>query len=265
MPDITKALIVHSLPYSDHSLVVHAYTSVFGMTSYMVKGIKGGKSRFKRSMFLPLTELEIISRHRSDGKLNLIREAKIISRYQKLHTDIIKQSLALFISEILHLSLREERENQPLYDFLISSIQLLDNIEEGLASYHLLFLKELTRYLGIFPGEPRNTPYFDMMEGRYINTPISPYWIEGKELSLFKALLGTEFEAFYTLRISPDERRKLLDTLLYYYRLQHLMFPDYCLGKINYLKQYALTSPDLLLNYFENTIGLNLDCLKRLD
>ncbi len=219
MLQTTRAIVLRSIPYSGSSRILRVYSRDYGTHSYMVKGVGSGKKRFKPVIFLPLTELEIIARHRNTPSLDLLRDVRVVSRYEHLHSHIPKQSIVLFVSEVLTYALGESGAHEQLYDFLVHAFKTLDETGENIAGFHLLFLVELTRHLGVYPGRNDTLPYFDMLEGRYTALPTSDYAIDGEKLMLFNRLLGTEFEAFYTLNADAHQRNMLLDMLLDYYRL----------------------------------------------
>ncbi len=218
MPDKTRAFVLRSIPYSDSSMLINCFSRDYGMTTYMVRGLNGRKSRFHKSQFLVLSELEIIARHRK-GKVNTLREVKIIRHYEHLHTHIVKQSIALFIGEFIYRNLRDEHINPGLYDYLGDFLQSLDASKEKSGDFPLLFLMELTRHLGIHPGSVQNNKYFDLQEGAFTDSPHSEYWLEGEDLALFKRYLGTKFAAIHTLKSKAGERRRMMDILLLYFRL----------------------------------------------
>ena len=87
------------------------------------------------------------------------------------HQDISKISIALFIAEVLYKCIREEEKNKTLFDFLHTSIQLLDEDSSGNNIFHLLFMIKLSKHLGFYPHNFKNTQksYFDLREGLFIN------------------------------------------------------------------------------------------------
>src|SRR5690606_4584105 len=108
----TKAIVFSSIKYADADLIVTCFTEEFGIQSYLLRSIlKSKKSSLRASFFQPLTQLDLVVTHRNKGKLEYIREAKVISPYETLHTDLIKTSLVMFLAEILKSTIREEEAN----------------------------------------------------------------------------------------------------------------------------------------------------------
>ena len=98
----TKAIVLSTLKYSDSSLIVKCYTQDEGLKSYLIRGVlKAKKGGVKIAYFQPLTQLNIEANHSKKGTLNSIKEVQISYPYKTIYKDIIKQSVVLFLSEVL--------------------------------------------------------------------------------------------------------------------------------------------------------------------
>ncbi|MGI9547618.1 MAG: DNA repair protein RecO, partial [Flavobacteriaceae bacterium] len=98
----TKAIVLSSLKFGDTSLIVKAFTLSDGLQTYLLKGILASKkAKLKTAYFQPLTQLEIVANHKFKGSMESIREARVYYHYQSTHSDITKNSIALFLSEVL--------------------------------------------------------------------------------------------------------------------------------------------------------------------
>lgn len=215
----TQVIILNSIKYADADLVVHGFTKDFGLKSYYLKGVlTAKKGKFKRSLFMPLNLLEIIAFHNTKGQLNTLKEAVLLSHYQELHIDIIKQSIILFISEILLQTLKDELHDEDLFDFINHSVQKLD-AEEKVANFHLSFLGHYIKYLGFYPVINERFPYFDMVEGKYLEFPQSGIYLTGAELNQFTEVLKSDFEQIGNLKLTRVERNNILDRILQFMSL----------------------------------------------
>ena len=215
----TPAIVISALKYADADLIVKCYTRSDGLKSYLLRRIlKSKKGKLRTAMFQPATQLEIVANHKDKGALESIREAKVIYPYQSLHTDITKTSITLFLSEVLRNAIQEEEENPALYAFLENAFIWLD-VQEHSANFHLLFLLELTRYLGFYPDDSGiSKPYFNLETGRF-ETVDDRYSISEENLMLIKELLGTQFDALHTLKLNQNLRKSFVNMLLSYYDL----------------------------------------------
>ncbi len=216
----TKAIIISALKYGEADLIVKAYTLSDGLCTYMLKGVlKSKKGKFKASMFQSLTQLDIVANHRGGGKLEYLREAKVTGNYQTLHTHPVKQAMVMFLAEMLRNSIHEEESNEPLFHYLEYSFQVLD-ASDKFANFHLLFLLNLTRYLGFQPDLGINDlPIFNLLDGVFQEYSTNDYCIEGKNVDLLRSLLGTDFDAFQHIKMNQASRKDFLNMLLLYYEL----------------------------------------------
>ena len=116
----TEAIALSSIKYSETSLIVKCFTLSDGVKSYLIKGIRSQKKKsFNVGLFQPLTILEIDANHRNLGRLESIRSAKIVFPYKSIPFDIIKNTIVLFLSEILSKSIQEEEKNENLYNYIL--------------------------------------------------------------------------------------------------------------------------------------------------
>jgi DNA repair protein RecO (recombination protein O) len=216
----TKAIVLTSLKYGDTSLIVKAFTHSDGLKSYLLKGVLASKKgKLKAAYFQPLTQLELTASHKNKGTLETIREVKIVNPYKTLHSDIIKNSLVLFLAEMLSNSIQEEQQDASLYNYLEYSLQWLDN-NEKIANFHLLFLLNLTKFLGFYPEESEGiNDYFDLQEGQFIKSPSLNPLIENENTIEFKKLLGINFDALKGIKIAKGNRESLLKSVILYFEL----------------------------------------------
>ena len=136
----TKALVLHSIKYKDSSLIAHCYTETLGIQSFMLKGILSAKKgKIRKANFQPLTLLKLQFKRKNIGGLNFIKELRVEQPYQSIYTSIEKNTIVLFLSEVLYKSLREEESNPLLFEYLENAVLWLDS-HDTVANFHLLFL-----------------------------------------------------------------------------------------------------------------------------
>lgn len=215
----TKAIVINAIKYAESSLIVTCYTKEFGIKKYLLKGIlKAKRAKLKTAYFYPLMQLKLIANHNYKGHLNYIKEAEITNHYQQLYTQIKKQTIALFIAEMLYLSLKEEEENKTLFKYLETSLLWLDT-QDNITNFHLLFLLNLTKYLGFYPEiKNKELPYFNLLEGRFESSSTS-LSISKEKLNSLKMLLGINFDALHTIEFNSQSRQEILTVLIQYFEL----------------------------------------------
>lgn len=216
----TKAIVLSSLKYGDTSLIVKAFTASDGLQSYLLKGVfTARKGKLKVAYFQPLMQLEIVANHKLKGTLETIRECRVCFPYSSIHVDIHKNSISLFLAEVLARSIVEREQNQALFDFIEAALQWLDTHDQA-SNFHLHFMIQLTKFLGFYPdlSNPQAL-YFDLQDGVFVDTPRLNPVIEGTILLHFKKFLGIKFDAIHTIKMSKIERQELLQNLVLYFEL----------------------------------------------
>lgn len=216
----TKAIVLSSLKYGDTSLIVRMFTRSDGLKSYLLKGVLSAKrGKLKSAYFLPLMQLEIVASHKNKGSLERILEAKVLVPYKSLHTNVVKNSVVLFLAEMLGNSIQEQEQDLALFNYLEYGLLWLDEHELN-PNFHLVFLLNLTKYLGFYPDTHfRQASYFDLQEGSFSDKPTLNPLIQGEILTHFKTLLGINFDALQTIKMKKAQRQELLKMVILYFRL----------------------------------------------
>jgi len=215
----TKAIVLSAIKYSDSSLIVKCYTEHLGVKTYLIRGVlKSRKGAIKAAYFQPLTLLTIEANHKQKSNLHSLKEVHVFHAYTSIHTDIVKQSIVLFLSEILSSSIQEEEENSVLYEYVETALIWLDT-HDKIANFHLLFLLNLTKYLGFYPDlfNQETASSFNLFEGSFSNTSTDKNCIVHHHLFLFKRLLGINFDAIEDVLFSKQDRQALLQIIIRYF------------------------------------------------
>lgn len=216
----TNGIVLSKLKYRDNDLIVKCYTSQRGVVSYLLRGVlKSKKGNAKTAYFQPLSQLQIEENYKANQSLQYIGDVKMNTLYKSLHTNILKSAIVMFLSEVLSSVLKEEERNDFLYEYLINSFNWLDQ-EDDFANFHLLFLLNLTKYLGFYPDDSSiDNPFFNLSTGAFELMPQSLYTISDKNLTILKELLGTNFDGLRTIKLNSKQRQSFVTMLLLYFEL----------------------------------------------
>lgn len=216
----TRALVISAIKYGEADLVVSCYTENYGLKSYLLRGIlKSKKGKLRKSLFQPLTLLELQAIHKDRGTLERIQEAKVTYPYQSLHTEVVKSTLVMFLAEILKATIKEEEANPGLFRFISSSLLWLDG-NNNAANFHLLFLLKLSGYLGFYPDfGSQSYPWFNLMEGVFQSEREGSHCESGVVVEVLYTLQDLTFEQLSEHPIPKHARRETLGVLLDYYKL----------------------------------------------
>lgn len=171
----------------------------------MLKGVKKSKSRFPISYFEPLSLLKLTANHVKDTGLITPSELSTVLAQNSTRMDFRKQSIALFITEVLQLSLSQNADRK-LYHELRNLIFELEFLDREVRLFPIYFLNKLTRELGISP----ESNFSDEFKIAGLN-------IENKEhLLLLNEAFGTSFDAKCGSNWNTDQRRLILNEMLTY-------------------------------------------------
>lgn len=216
----TKAIVLSSLKFGDTSLIVKCYTQDEGLKSYLIRGVlKAKKGGVKVAYFQPLTQLKIVANHNTKNNLNSIKEVQVSYPYKTIYNDIVKQSVVMFLSEILSYSIQEEEENSSLFTYLETAFIWLD-IHDNVSNFHLLFLLNLSGFLGFYPDLSDNDKLgFNLLEGNFSDSVHEKNVISGNNFYQFKKLLGINFDSIEKVSFSKSERQVILQIIIRYFEL----------------------------------------------
>lgn len=225
MADYTKlrGVVLSSVRYGESSLIVHVYTDMCGRQSFMINGAaRKGKRPGKMVLFQPLSLLEFVAT--SPRKGSLLRVKEVTNPFPGLYVDadLRKGAIAVFLAELLAKTLREEEPNESLFAFLWSSIQMLEAVDEGVANFHLVFMAQLTRYLGFYPtvaADVSGRIFFDIKNGTFRNTlPAHPIVMLDPLSNLLLKVFEGSFSNLSQIGMNHTQRNLMAEGLVDYYQ-----------------------------------------------
>ena len=228
MIEKTKGIVVKTTKYSETSLVVKIFTEAFGMRTYLVRGVRKRKSKNGLNLFQPLSILDLVVYEKPGRDMQNTKEVKFDHPYSSILYDIRKSSILVFLNELIFKSVKEEEANLQMFQYIYHSLIYLDEMKSHFQNFHLVFMLQLSRYLGFSPADNFTALHqsFDMQEGDYTSSKLHesliiqpPYTQHFYELSRHKAF-GAD------LKISITERQVLTQRILQYYQIHLPSFSD---------------------------------------
>jgi DNA repair protein RecO (recombination protein O) len=145
----TRGIVLSYLKYRETSIIARVYTERLGVQNYIVNGVRKAKPPGRIALFQPFTLLELVAYvARGSGGLTRLSEFRCAEPLQTLPYEVQKSSVVLFLSEVLGRAVREEEQNEPLFEFLHDSILAFDRQAAGSENFALVFLLQLATYLG---------------------------------------------------------------------------------------------------------------------
>jgi|TARA_B110000014_G_C20110362_1_gene584790 DNA repair protein RecO (recombination protein O) len=214
----TKGIALHYHKYSESSVIAKIFTKEFGLQSFIINGVRQKKAKSKLGLLRPLSFLNLEIYKKSKRGLNRIKEISISKVLERIHYDINKSLLAVFIAEVLLKALLEEEKEKPLFCYIETLVSELENLDRVQNTFPLVFLINLSAYLGFYPSkENSELSFYDLQNGCFSKKGFSHnHFISGEDLQNFKTILFQEKK-----NMSQENRKKILLILLDYYRLHH--------------------------------------------
>lgn len=215
----TKAIVIQSIRYGDSSLIVKMLTEEYGIQSYMVKGVFGGKSKFRPALFQNMTILDIVAAS-GKGSLSFIKEISLTHNYNDILFNIKKSSIILFMCELLSKSIPEAETDKVLFDYVHKTLLWLDEAKDNYTNIPLVFAMRLCQHLGFFPNTEsyKENYHFDIFEGKFTREDNLLYPIDTELSKDFYDVCSQEINQI-NLNINNKKRRQLLEIVVYYYKL----------------------------------------------
>ena len=210
-------------------MIVDMFTREVGGLSFIVPLPKTPKSRMKKQYFQPMTLLEIECDVRQRVQLQKLKDVRLLSAYTSVPFSPEKLALSLFTAEFLYHALRSEQCNEPLFAYVCDAMRWLDAVETGFANFHLTFLMRLSRFLGFYPNldDYVDGCVFDLRAATFsLQVPTHRDFLQPDDAQRIHTLMRMDFPTMRLYRLSRHDRNRIVDVLLYYYRLHIPQFPE---------------------------------------
>ena len=216
MIESTQGVCLHYYKYSENSVIAKIFTENFGLQSYVMKGVRNKKSKNKLNILQSLNIVQLEVTNNKKREVQYIKEISLIGNTSNINSDMNKRFISLFISEILMKVLVESEKEIPIFSFICETIYKINDIESLSKNFSLLFLIQLSGYLGFYPSKDNaNKNIFDLENGCFTNQAVY-FNISGDNKEYFRCLLTNK-----EVSIPYKNRKELLKSLQKYYNLHH--------------------------------------------
>ena len=189
-----ELIVLGTTKVGESAVVVHSLSHEYGRRGFLVRsGKKAGMA-----LFLPLNilEAEVVENPKSD--LWTIRNIQLKDGLSSIRGNLYKNTMTLFLSEVLFRALREGAAEDGLYRWCVGSILTLNALESDFSNYPVRFLLELAGALGFRPSL----------------TDIAPFAQD--HLQVLQPFLTADFGQSMLLPLNGATRNALCEDLLQY-------------------------------------------------
>jgi DNA repair protein RecO (recombination protein O) len=231
MVHTTKGIVLRTVKYGDTSIITTVYTALFGVQTYIVKGVRKSSknSSGKASYFQPSAILEMEVHQNNLKHLQFIREYHWSYLYEKVLFDVVRNTVASYIVELLQQVLKQPESNPELFYLTENALINLDKGSDVfIANLPLYFTLQIASELGfqLLGTYSHETAFFDLQEGMFTaEAPAHPYYIEGEPAKITSQFLHcSDFTEIETVLLNRNIRRELLSS---YQSFLALHIPDF--------------------------------------
>ena len=227
----TRGIVLRTVKYGDASIITTIYTELFGIQSYIVKGVRQStkKSQGKAGYFQPAAILDLEVYHNELKNLQFIKEFQWGVIYQQLLFDVVRNAVAQYIIELLQHSLKQPEANPELFYLIEKALLLIDEQSSAaVANIPAWFTLQLASQLGfqIQGAYSNQTPVLDLKEGFFTTEiPLHPFYVTGEAASVTSTLNQIIDEtALEKVGLNRNTRQELLQA---YHQFMNLHIADF--------------------------------------
>ncbi|HSF44913.1 MAG TPA: DNA repair protein RecO [Chitinophagaceae bacterium] len=224
----TKGLVLRAVKYGDTSLIVSIFTELFGVQSYIINGVRTSspKQPYRANLFQPATLLDLVVYHNERSNLQRIKEFRWNLVYKDIYKNVHKNTVALFLIEVLQKCLTQPEANPDLFAFMEDVFSHLDDSDpNATANFPLYFMANLGQFFGfrIQDDYVAGNEILDLQEGGFVSErPMHPDFVEGLPCEQISQLLKTRHpDELDQLHLNREQRKLLLDVFISFYIFHH--------------------------------------------
>lgn len=213
-------IVIRCIKYRETSLIFDLYTAEYGLASFIVHGARKPKSRMPASLFQLMNWVELVTYFKDVRSLSRVKEAQLDFQYKQLPFDLHRRSIGIFMTEVVQKTIKEHESNPALFSSLKDAYKQLDSTPYPVANFHILFLLELSAFLGFRPGGQcsEDTPYFDMVSGRFVAHLHPVHTLDHTHSKLMSRCLQLNINHCHEISLTRKTRTTLLHHLLHFYQ-----------------------------------------------
>lgn len=218
----TRALVLRTVRYGETSVIVTAFTELFGIQAYLVNGVRTSKQGGKLSYYQPGALLDLVVYHTPNKNLQRIKDCQWAQLNTSLFGHVLKNCVALFVVELLLKCLKQPEPNTDLFYFCEDFLSALNEADAQVAAnMPLFFALNLAQLLGFQLDATEAMPgmLLDLMDGRFTaETPAHPHVANAEDADKLAELLRVRLpEELRAFAWNQATRQRLLQAILLFY------------------------------------------------
>ena len=194
MKSKAELIVLNHTKIGDNSIVLHTLSAEYGRRGFLVRV----SPKTAMALFLPLNILQAEVTENPKSDLWFARNFVSVSPLNGIRNSIHKNTMTLFMSEVLYRVVKDQTNEDGLADWLKGQILTLDALESDFANFHLMFLLNLCSALGFDPDTAGIAPFADI------------------HLAQVETLLKRPFAEAMLMPLSGADRNAIAESILKY-------------------------------------------------
>lgn len=190
----SELLVLATTKVGDNALVVHTLSREWGRKGFLVRSAR----KTGTTLFLPLNILEADVIENPKSELWTLRGINLKEGLANVRGDLRKNTMTLFLSEVLLRTVMDGAVEDGLYDWCVGSVLTLNALEADYANFPVRWLVELAGALGFRPSAEDIAPF------------------AGEQFPALKEFIGPDFSASMLIPLTGAVRNALCEALLKY-------------------------------------------------
>lgn len=209
----TEGIVLNSIKYGESSQISKVYTKKHGLVSIISSS--GKKTKYKsRIYFQALAAIKLVFYYKNSSSLHRLKEVSFADKENGLYNEMDITAIKFFLAELLSILIKEEEENEFLYNFLAKKVAHLNSGTSNTGNFHIDFLMDFSSFMGIQPNFNDSGSYFDLEEGQMVSQkPIYNSYLNTMECITIKEYLANQKQ-------TKQEKKIVLNALINYYQVQ---------------------------------------------
>lgn len=207
MKSKAELIILNHTKFGENSIVLHTLSSEYGRRGFLVKV----SPKTAMALFLPLNILQAEVTENPKANLWYARNFVSITPLNGIRGNIHKNTMTLFMSEVLYRVVKDQTNEDGLADWLKGQILTLDALQADFANFHLLFLLNLCAALGFDTDAAGLAPFVTSCHPERCEGSSS-----GQNLRSLEALLSLPFTEALLLPLTGADRNAIAESILKY-------------------------------------------------
>ncbi|MBD5185563.1 MAG: hypothetical protein HDS92_03030 [Bacteroidales bacterium] len=210
--------------YNDRHSIITAWSRERGRVSLLVPDNAGRSGARARALMAPPSLAGCLADIRPGRDIFTVSDIRPLHPLADLRANPLKSMVAMFLAEVMAAILRESQPDAPLFDFVKLALEHLDALTEprAVANFHLCFLYQLGRFLGVEPDASTWRPgrLLDMHDGLFRATP-PPHadFLDAAESEAAALMSRMTFDNIKKWRLTRHQRNRSLDVILRYFAI----------------------------------------------